>query len=240
MSRIIEKYGIVVLLDALGIQNATISESKKFVRFLKEDAIGSIHYLDGYTSGSEIEEHFKKVKPVMRTFGDTFLITWEVPKELNINEYFEAISSAIRHIILSGIEQNILFRGAITIGTYLESDTSIIGPAIADVASWYEQANWFGCITTPLCTQHVNLMYKKDQSIGYLMKKYDVPLKPSNKTMKVWCVDWSKSASVFGNTDVMKWYYENISKIQIPIGTEDKYFNSESFLKFCLDETNEI
>lgn len=235
MTEIKENYGIVVLMDALGVQNATIPESMSFVNFLKSQGEGVLHFLSGYTESSELSEHFEKIKPIVRTFGDTFLITWSIPSESNIKPYLEAISSTIAVIICDGIYKGILVRGALSIGKYLESDTTIIGPAITDAASWHEQANWFGCITTPNCTQHVNSLSLEGETFHSLIE-YKVPLK-SKKQIKLWCVDWPSIMTDVKEVDLLKWYYQCISKLTIPPGVENKYINTEEFVKYCLSRT---
>ena len=235
MHEIKEHFGIVVLMDALGVQNATISESKHFVNSLKSYADGVFHFLSGYAESADLREYFKKVKPATRTFGDTFLITWAIPNESNIIPYLAAISSAVSSVVIKGIDQGILFRGAISIGKYLESDTTVIGPAITDAASWHEQANWFGCITTPNCTQRVNAEALELNQILSL-KQYNVPLK-SQERIELWCVDWPSIITFYWDIDPLKWYYQCVSKLTIPFGTEKKYINAEEFLKYSLSKT---
>ena len=235
MTEIKENYGIVVLMDALGMQNATIPESMHFINFLKDEAEGVSLFLSGSTESSELREHFEKIKPIVRTFGDTFLITWSIPSESNIKTYLEAISFTVAVIICNGIDKGILVRGALSIGQYLESDTTIIGPVITDAASWHEQADWFGCITTPNCTQHVNSLSLEGETFDSLIE-YKVPLK-SKKQIKLWCVDWPFIMKGVKEVDPLKWYYKSISKLPIPLGVENKYINTEVFIKYCSSRT---
>lgn len=46
-------------------------------------------------------------------------------------------------------EYKLFFRGAISYGEYEQDDSTFIGPAIDDVAGWYESADWIGTILTP-------------------------------------------------------------------------------------------
>ena len=58
MSIIAEKFGIVVLLDALGVQGASIQESRNFVTSLQRHAKGALDFIEGYASSAEIGEHY--------------------------------------------------------------------------------------------------------------------------------------------------------------------------------------
>ena len=135
---------------------------------------------------------------------------------------------------MRGVEDGVLFRGAIAVGKYLESETTIIGPAITDAASWHEYADWFGCIATPNCTQRINAE-TLDGSNPHGLIRYSVPFK-SRKDLELWCVDWPDSVVDFADIPPLKWYYESISKLSIPIGTEDKYANSEAFVQYSLSK----
>ena len=53
MSNIEEKFGIVVLLDALGVQIASIPESKRFVNLLEQYSKGSLAHIGGYASAGD-------------------------------------------------------------------------------------------------------------------------------------------------------------------------------------------
>lgn len=225
-----EKFGIIVLLDALGIQNSSIEESKKFVGLLRGAQNTFEPYLNSYSSSKEhTNNHYKNVKPTTRTFGDTLLLAWELPEDKDLYDYINTVSASVGYIIKYGIESGVLFRGAMSIGKYLESDTTIIGPAITDAAAWHEQADWFGCIATPNCSMVINIECKENNYPNII--KYNVPLK-SGKKIDLWCVSWP--SHVFEDKkeiDKILWFYQNIPKFNIPIGTEQKYINAEDFCK---------
>src|SRR5690606_14254177 len=87
----------------------------------------------------------------------------------------------LKRIILNGIENEVLIRGALSYGEYIEDisehSVTVIGPAVADVAAWYEEAQWAGAIATPkaglLVTQ--NKFYYKEKDSLYAVYNSFVP-----------------------------------------------------------------
>lgn len=86
MVEVEEKFGVVALLDALGIQNATLDESRAFIKFLEKCKHMTSAFLAGFWNSYlyavdenyDKEEALRKIidnSPCMRTFGDTLLIT---------------------------------------------------------------------------------------------------------------------------------------------------------------------
>lgn len=74
-------------------------------------------------------------------------------------------------------------RGAIGWGEYTQEENTFLGPAIDDVASWYENSDWIGVIVTPRSGYSIQ-SYSDDRWIGGLNDfvvlpfiKYDVPMK---------------------------------------------------------------
>ncbi len=233
MTNIKEKYGIVVLLDALGIQNASIEESLRFVKFIEESSRTALAYLDVYSAHREdrLSEHHQEFKPITRTFGDTFLLTWESSENSILLNQLQAVSRSVGSLISDGVQNGILFRGAISIGKYLESEFTVIGPAITDAASWHEQADWFGCITTPSCNYKITSKYPNTEYAFPGIVKYNVPFK-SRSPINLWCVNWVDILRD-EESEAMEYFYSCISELNIPIKTEDKYRNIGDVCSAC-------
>lgn len=122
-----------------------------------------------------------------------------------------------------------------SIGSYLESDTTIIGPVVADVASWHEKSDWFGGMTTPYCTRYIRSECGEKPNILNFVK-YNVPLK-NGKTIDAFCANWPVQVNISGDkewVDPLSFYYTAVSKLNIPFGTEHKYSNAEQFLTYCI------
>lgn len=162
------------------------------------------------------------------------------------------VGQLLKYIIVKSAEKQILWRGAMSIGEYIENKRSntLIGPAIEDAAAWYEAANWFGVMTTPSCSLKVNRLFEEMSGSDKVMKnlsetfiEYDVPLKES-KTIRVPAIGWpfellksGTSVTSQGNTITpLAKLYMILSAFSIPSKTEDKYFNAIAFFNHCKKE----
>lgn len=181
----------------------------------------------------------------VRSFGDTILLFWETgntSEEINGGLVF--LSSWLRASIFSGMLSHIMWRGAFTVGGFVYNKDSVIGPAVADVAGWYESADWGGIIATPRCSLFLEQLQRDNNrlhassnvSIWYIDKsyiKYEVPFK--NDYRSVWCVAWPAQfflEAVFTENDCfekVELFYKLISQFDIPKGAESKYQNTEKF-----------
>jgi len=91
------------------------------------------------------------------------------------------------------IQHNLFLRGAVSWGEYSQKDSTFIGPAIDDVASWYEASNWIGTVLTPKTNYVMELFttmefpINKIQAIPYI--KYHVPAK-TGKTNHLYSLNW--------------------------------------------------
>lgn len=145
---------------------------------------------------------------------------------------------------MTGMMNKILWRGAFTVGGFVYNDNSILGPAIADVASWYEHADWGGIIATPRCAFHLEKLALDSVAIqgtpdenNWQMEnsyiKYDV--KHKSGVSNLWTVAWP--AQFFMDKEIdkknydvsMDIFYKLLSLFDFTKGTESKYQNTEKF-----------
>ena len=239
------KHGVIVLLDALGISTHSIEESKVF---LKNRGV-VVKLIEEFSHGLLPQEKFGTLKAY--TFGDTLLLTCEI-REI-VGPPLVVIGRLLRYIVAESIEKHILWRGAISVGEYIEDEKSntLIGPAIGSAVTWYEAANWFGVMTTPRCSLVVKRLFEEMAGSAKVMKDlsetfidYDVPLK-RGKTLRVPAIGWPfellKSKTVVssgGNTITpLASLCKMLSAFSIPAKTEDKYFNAIEFFSHCQKET---
>ncbi|MBK5261044.1 MAG: hypothetical protein JJE17_00545 [Peptostreptococcaceae bacterium] len=89
-------------------------------------------------------------------------------------------------IIANALEEGILIRGAINYGPFERRENIFVGPAIDEVASWHEIADWIGVIQTP------SAYFESINPCGddFKMIEYDVPLKTKGKILTR-CVNWT-------------------------------------------------
>ena len=103
------------------------------------------------------------------------------------------MANIINDISLYFYEFGLFFRGAISYGEYEQEDSTFIGPAIDDVAGWYEVADWIGTILTPTTNyiydrfKNVTVGVNKIPVTPYI--KYTVPGK-GGRSFKLNCLNW--------------------------------------------------
>jgi hypothetical protein len=244
----IVKFGVVAMIDALGIRQATIDKALDFIETIEDIKESLPLYMEGYLDSEteEIKTYFKKVPPKITSFGDTLVVTWEILDRLQSEVVLINTSAMLSYIMASGLEKGFLFRGAISIGDYIIDSSHVLGPAVGDVASWYEMGEWFGIFATPYCCQFINQLEVAEQnrskstthtppSLVFYYMKYKVPLRDGH-SHELWVVPWpAVIMSAFAlDKDPLIWYYLQVQKGSIPKQTEEKYFQTEQFVKMIM------
>lgn len=90
-------------------------------------------------------------------------------------------------------KHNLFLRGAVSWGEYSKYESTFIGPAIDDVATWYEAANWIGVILTPKTSYLMDRFSKLSMGVNdisvipYL--KYHVPDR-AGKKHHLFSINW--------------------------------------------------
>lgn len=179
------KEGVVTLLDILGW---------KGIWQRKADAIEALVRLitlsnDKASLFSDEKKHTKKAKAFrdlkveIKSISDTIaLITYG---ESNLCLEFHSILTSL--IIAKSIIEGIPVRGATSYGLLSTKDNIMVGPAIDEVATWYEAANWIGVILTPSALFKLKIA---DFIINQeSLLKYEVPIKNYGK-YKTFCTNW--------------------------------------------------
>ena len=198
-----QKFGIVVMLDALGVSNFSIDESKKFIEDFDEIS-SEIHNLHTFFIKAVHSEDLQKNETqkelfrivshslenvIISQFGDTLIMAWPLEKEEGEHNLSTVlgISMILNLLIYRSLFRKIPFRGCISIGDYVSAkhNKTILGPAIFDANSWYNSADWVGIIFSPKAqlwlSKHLEMNYKKGNDPASSMWKaniceYDVPL----------------------------------------------------------------
>ncbi len=199
-----EKYGFVAMLDVLGTTQCDIKMTKTLVR--------KIVYIHRQLEQFALEiagESVLNGMPRMIAFSDIILFSWEV-KDLRQwceSEDFKircflGFTEWLRKTIYYGLRNGLLWRGAMSVGKYVEHSTILLGPAVFNVAKWYEKADWFGAIVTPSCQSCIGSV-KAEVSMHSPVRlivpqecfvEYEVPLKNDAKCdiekKKMWAISW--------------------------------------------------
>lgn len=135
------KTGVVILLDALGTKGIWKRESP-------ENYINRWIQIRAYLQDLQKEKSMIIIEDHL--FSDTIIITI-VSKENECNhlQLLNFASLVSKYILSTGLKQNLLFRGVISLGDFYTHKEIIIGEAIDNAAKYYEQPQWIGISLTP-------------------------------------------------------------------------------------------
>ncbi|MEW8375851.1 MAG: hypothetical protein AB2722_18240 [Candidatus Thiodiazotropha sp.] len=225
-------FGFVALLDALGVSSYDIEAAKKFLG----DRDWLLKQLEPLNKKfSEFEEEIPS--PTIFSFGDTIIFTWNVGDD-RIMKGLVPVAEWLNLAVMLGLSRKMLLRGSLAVGKYIAFENTVIGPAVADAAAWYEDADWFGVTLTPTTEYHlISLIETWDKSNGSLdiekwFVEYDVPRKGAT-CKRQWVLSWpyqawasDKPPSPIGTLATILW------DLPKPKGTEDKYRNTFEFYKW--------
>jgi len=261
-----ECFGIVVIFDALGAKGLSIKEAREFLKIRDELAIDlpflqdAIHAalaeeIDASVVASDVRKHsntleyLRRSKHEVLTFGDSFILLHECdPQSISLG--LVSVAQWCASTIATAMDCRIYFRGALSIGNYLYSgkqSNTVLGPAVADAASWCEVADWIGMVVAPSSgyyfeqpeinpnelRHHSQFHFFKQQSFI----RYQVPLKGGHRE-DLWTLMWPAEffdsqkpnsikqhmASVFAGTDM-------------PRGTEIKYANTWEYIDWIWEKS---
>jgi len=238
------QFGIVAILDALGVSSYSITEAQDFLS-QKDLLLDEIINKTSPEIAAVVNQYMLKPEdgcecpsPDIAVFGDTIILCWATKTEDIAIKIFPGVSLILQRIIAVGILRGILLRGAVSIGQYLgDGKSTILGPAISDAYSWSEEADWFGIILTP----HFRLV------LGYMLENdafgvktdawavlYPVPL--HNKIKEFFVIAWPAHFLSFpipgGGLTTYAGLCKLLSTKPVPKGTESKYENTLAFFKW--------
>ena len=108
-----------------------------------------------------------------------------------INNTLELHAGLGRIILRSALKHKIPLRGATCAGKFSLQGNILIGPAIDEVAAWYETAEWIGIIQTPSAYLKCNTNIFGSKN---LLTPYCVNTKSGNFYTN--CVDWRWNGKV--------------------------------------------
>jgi len=194
MIKMEECFGIVLMIDALGVSQYKNEECRQFIenqKELKENLIP----LNQKLGSKPWTKHFKSSH--LFTFGDTIILCLPIDRNKKSDRYSIICQVAIYaiNILKWGLEKGILFRGCISVGEYIFDENTVLGPAIFDAHDWYESTNWFGIILSPKSQLWVESIVEEkkrrskkkfDKDIEKILVYYNVPLAhcPSTQNTK--------------------------------------------------------
>lgn len=235
-SHLDEKFGIVVFLDALGVRGLSLESAKSFIK--NRDALlpETKSELWLAMSGAEAFDPGEVTTPEVVTFGDTIILTWECKKDQAPRRLY-LLGRYLQNIIWKGLEKKMALRGSVSIGSYIKEKegSTILGPAVTDAASWYEEAQWIGLVATPRCGFYLSLPNDLVKDITNRFMVYPVPM-PDNKVLNLLSVTWPAVAYYEPSPEPSRKIFALFKEFPVPKGTEEKYFNTLSFVEWYCDK----
>jgi hypothetical protein len=223
--------GIVAILDAPGAASYGDAEVKRFI-----DSRQVVLQL----LGQKAEDVFGEILAPMVTtftFNDTILIILRTGDEEPRQKQISAFFTVVRKFLVDSLAHKILFRGAISIGTFYVNDetNTVMGKAVTDAAAWYDKADWIGVHATPRASFVIQRWLEHNQgSKRNVMLDYDVPLKHGS-VVRTKAVNWPKVFFIpsispcEGETGPKEKLLEFLTQHQVPWGTESKFYNTLAF-----------
>jgi hypothetical protein len=247
-----KKYGIVILLDALGSSDFNEIKIKQFLAARHE--INEI--IIGLTSKNAMTpfrnlDIGKISSPTIFTFGDTVVVTLELKNKKHMVAHLYIATMLMRRYLFHSLEEGILYRGCFSIGRYVADSGSntIMGDALSDAANWYDQSEWMGLSSTPrtntvleslLCRLSTpgEMRYLNKHDFGSL-HYYDVPMKTGG-VRKSYVVNWpsaffDQSLLASSKDDPEQSFLKILSTLEVPKGTEAKYENTKAYFYYVAE-----
>lgn len=223
-----KRFGIVAILDALGASTFSDEKIEKFLSARSE--LNKI--LDD--QARNLNKDNNNEMPNTYTFGDTLIIVQELRNEDEIELHILAFFILLQNYLYYSLEEGILFRGAFSIGSYIEDTDSntVMGEAISDAASWYEKSDWMGLSSTPRTNNYLEYYFKIDvlKNDPMFINYYPVPMK-DGRAIELYTISWA--GRFFHNIaeipDPRKKFIGLLKEIPVPLGTESKFENIKNY-----------
>jgi hypothetical protein len=230
-----ERNGIIAILDALGASNYSKDEIAQFL----ESRRRVLSLLD--TKAERILGKIDADRLSTFTFNDTIVIVYETKPQMCLEDII-AFCTVLRHFEVASLAQGILFRGAVSIGSFYSDEPSntIMGKAVTDAAAWYNLGNWIGIAATPQATLLIRSYEQQaGEDMQHVMIDYPVPMK-RGASLSLRALNWPKGFYVKGLRPLIEGEnprakcLELLVRSGVPKGTETKYFNTVAFFEYCV------
>jgi len=267
MENIISGHGVVIMIDALGTRGFTIEKCKEFLIARSELMKISDPRWIAASSHSENSGNSSVIEMHTMSFADSLIMAIEMKGfaskhgkmnfptgENDIDNIFyglwmRKISYLLGDFIRDAIKKQIAFRGAMSFGEFIlhKESCSLLGPAINDVAYWYETLDSFGIILTPYAsdifrwlkdkekvdTPHKTFTKEPDSVVSAILP---IKNKTQNKIteMELFSVNWPNAYCHYKSQAIdkeiaKKQLLDDIARIDKTSSSKHKYNNALDF-----------
>ena len=147
----------ITFIDVLGWKGIWQREPNPIekVKYVLNEAKKIVHILENNENNIYLtvaNSVFKNLRTEVISISDTIVfITYG-----ECNAAIEFQSGLAIQTITSFLKMNLAVRGAICYGKLLREENIIVGPAVDEIASWYESADWIGVFLTPTAMYQIN------------------------------------------------------------------------------------
>jgi hypothetical protein len=227
-----KNFGIVTIVDALGASSFSDKQIRYFLAS-RDEIITRFQEKSDLGAGGIL----KLKTPNIFTFGDTVIITIQLNSMKNISTHLRIISYILSYFLFNSFLKGIMFRGAFSIGNYIEDvqSNTVMGQAVTDAAAWYEKSEWMGISCTP-GTKNMMSYYLGQNSFKYdgRFPVYEIPLK-DNKTIELCTIPWveflfeGKYLKESRQDSGEKWFFNILKDFFVVYGSELKYENTKRY-----------
>lgn len=179
--------GAVAMLDILGWkgiwQRMPAAEAIDALQYIEKSVrhVWSLMQDDPKVVG---HHRFNLVDLHVQTISDTVVIHAEGKP----HPVIELVAGCCATAIGAGLLRGLLIRGAISYGPYSSTEAIFVGPAVDEVASWYDQVEIVGACFTP---QAENTALRRALDLKNVARRTKVPVK-GQPARDVLCVDWPR------------------------------------------------
>lgn len=206
--------GAVTFLDVLGWKG--IWQRKPDAM----EALKNIRNLVGELQELEVrqQQKFAGLKPRISVLSDTIVLTTHGEPGAVLPLHVGMVDKLLSFCLTDELP----IRGAIGFGPFSFIDNMLVGPAVDEVASWYEAVEWIGAILTPTASFY----YRKEDYPADSVLEYFVPLAKGRRyPMK--CVDWL--SAIRDEKDLLRGFLATASVITPDVAP--KYLNTVKFFR---------
>jgi len=241
--------GLVVVLDAMGVRDLDIEQTKNFLaHFHAWLTIADVFMDASCREENPLETTNQSLyRPEIVVCQDTIFITWNVIDPADYTALAIKLGAMLLKSLVHALNWKLLFRGAISAGSFISHGIGIpsrssnerkfkvvVGPAVRDAWNWHDRAEWMGVVATPsmgfkLSSEHERRVVKSEPLFEEFVR-YQVPLKGDKKS-EMWCVAWPRELIGAHRDEARLRLLRYMEGFEILPGTENKYSNTLQFFE---------
>jgi len=128
----------------------------------------------------------------LESFSDSFILTFwsDEPAPRQVNR----LGNDLIAMFLYGIDQGMLFRGAMAYGPFCQGTRSLVGPAVDEAYEWSGLASWAGILCAPSARKAIDdaIPEAERRALQGDWARWPVPL-ADRSTFDTWVLWWPRT-----------------------------------------------